>query len=136
MSRENVELVRRMLERYSADDVEGWIGCWDADGEWIAFGFEPVEGARRAYRGHEGLRRFRADVLEAFADPSIRAIDFRDAGDTVVVLGELSGRGAASGAAFEQSMAWLFELREGKLVRGRDYLDPRQALEAAGLPLK
>jgi ketosteroid isomerase-like protein len=30
-------------------------------------------------------------------------------------------------------MAWLFEVRDRKIVRGRDYLDQQQALEAAGL---
>jgi ketosteroid isomerase-like protein len=31
-------------------------------------------------------------------------------------------------------MAWLIEVRDGQIVRARDFLDPQQALEAAGLP--
>jgi ketosteroid isomerase-like protein len=27
-------------------------------------------------------------------------------------------------------MAWLLELRDGKIVRGRDFLDQQEALEA------
>jgi ketosteroid isomerase-like protein len=30
-------------------------------------------------------------------------------------------------------MAWLFEMRDRKIVRGHDYLDQQQALEVAGL---
>jgi ketosteroid isomerase-like protein len=136
MSQENVEVVRRMFERYSADDVEGWIACWDAEAEWIATALGAVEGPTRVYRGHQGLRRFRTDVSDALADMRIRGSEFRDIGDRVVVLGAVSGRGAASGATFEQAMGWVFELRGGRIVRGRDYLDRRLALEAAGLPQK
>jgi ketosteroid isomerase-like protein len=30
-------------------------------------------------------------------------------------------------------MAWLLELRHGKIARGRDFFDQRQVLKAAGL---
>jgi ketosteroid isomerase-like protein len=133
MSQENVEIVRRMFERYSSDDVDGWLAYWDAEAEWTAVGFEPVEGQNRVYRGHAGLRRFRADVLETFARMRVAATEFRDAGDVVLVLGELRGEGATSGAAFTTPMAWVFEVRDRKLVRGHDYLDANEALEAAGL---
>jgi ketosteroid isomerase-like protein len=136
MSKQDVELVRHMFERYSADDVDAWVACWDETGEWIAAAFQPLEGATRTYRGHEGLRRFHADVLDAFAGMTVHGEQFSETGGRVLVLGKISGRGAASGAAFEQPMAWLFEVRDGKLVRGRDYFDPERALEDAERPQK
>jgi ketosteroid isomerase-like protein len=30
-------------------------------------------------------------------------------------------------------MAWLFEVQDGTVVRGRDYLNQQEALDAAGL---
>jgi len=136
VSRENVDLVRRMFELYSAGDVDEWVTCWDEDGEWVTSALQPLEGDTRTYRGQEGLRRFQEDVLEALADMTVRGDEFREAGDRVLVLGEVGGRGATSGATFEQPMAWLFEVRGGKLVRGRDYLDQAHALEEAERPLK
>jgi ketosteroid isomerase-like protein len=134
MSRENVEIVRRLFERYSASDVEGWIGLWSSDAEFTAFAFAAIEGQPRVYRGHTGLRRFQADTLEAFAEVRIDPSEFRDAGDVVVALGKLRVKGAASGgAAPAASMGWLFEVRAGVIVRGRDFLDQAKALEAAGL---
>jgi ketosteroid isomerase-like protein len=134
MSRENVEIVRRMLATYSTGDSEEWLGYWAHDAEWTAVVFSAVEGQDRVYRGYSGLRRFRADQLEVFAEVRVDATDFRDVGDLVVVLGELTGRGATSGASFARPLAWLFELQDRKIVRGQDYLDHRTALEAAGLP--
>jgi ketosteroid isomerase-like protein len=133
MSQENVEVVRRMLASYSTGDPEEWLDAWRDDAEWTATGFGPVEGKQRVYRGHAGLRLFWADALEAFAEIRVDASDFRDVGDLVLVLGKLTGEGAASGAPFATPLAWLFEVRDRKIVRGHDYLDRAQALEAAGL---
>jgi ketosteroid isomerase-like protein len=117
-----------MLEQFGAGDVEGWIGLWSQEAEWTAAVFEAVEGQPRVYRRHEGLRRFHADALEAFADLRVDPSEFRDAGDLVLVLGKLRAKGAASGAAFEAPMAWLFEVQDGVIVRERDYLDQDEAL--------
>ncbi len=133
MPQENVEIVRRMLEQFSTGDVERWLRYWDLEGEWMAVGFGAVEGQSRVYRGHDGLRRFRADALETFAQMRLDPGDFRDAGDRVVVLGEFRATGATSGAPFAASMAWLFEVQDEKVVYGRDYLDQQEALKAAGL---
>jgi ketosteroid isomerase-like protein len=133
MSQENVEIVQRMLASYSTGDPDQWLGYWGQDAEWTASGFGPVEGQERVYQGHAGLRRFWADALEAFAEIRVDATDFRDAGDLVVVLGELTGKGATSGAPFAAPLAWLFEVQDRKIVRGHDYLDQAQAVEAAGL---
>jgi ketosteroid isomerase-like protein len=133
MSQENVEIVQGMLERFSTGDVQGWLDYWGREAEWTAVGFGAVEGGERVYRGHDGLRRFRADSIEAFAEIRVDASDFREVGDRVLVLGKLKAKGATSGAAFATPMAWLFEMRDRKIVRGHDYLDQQQALEVAGL---
>jgi ketosteroid isomerase-like protein len=69
----------------------------------------------------------------AFADQRIEGAEVRDAGAAVLALGELRAKGTSSGAGFSQPMAWLFELRDGKVVRGRDFLDQQEALAAAGM---
>jgi ketosteroid isomerase-like protein len=135
MAGESVELVRRAFERYSAGDVDGWVACWDAAGEWTPTAAREVEGSARTYRGHAELRKFHAEIEDALAGVTVRASDYREVGETVVVLGELRGRGAASGATFEQEFGWVFEVHDGRIVRGRDYLDQGEALEAAGLPI-
>jgi hypothetical protein len=68
MSQENIEVVARVFERWNAGDVEGWLACWHANAEWVSEPFQAFDGEPRKYRGHEGLRRFPADVLEGFAD--------------------------------------------------------------------
>jgi ketosteroid isomerase-like protein len=134
MSEENVEVVRRMVERWNAGDVEGWLRCWHTDGEWTSEPIGAFEGGAKTYRGHDELRRFPIDVLEGFADLGrFEQVRFRDGGNSVVVLAEYRAKAGASGPEAAARWGWLFEVRDGRIARGRDFLDQRQALEAAGL---
>ena len=45
----------------------------------------------------------------------------------------MRGRGTESGAEIESPWAFLIQFRNGKATQVRVYLDPKQALEAAGL---
>ena len=42
--------------------------------------------------------------------------------------------GKASGATVELHMALIYELENGRVVRMQNFLNPAEALEAAGLP--
>jgi ketosteroid isomerase-like protein len=89
---------------------------------------------QKTYRGFDEMVRYREDidaVMEGFHFEDSR---FLDAGrDRVVHLYRLVGRGAESGVPVSQEVGALWQLRNGKLLKGEIYLDQRQALEAAGL---
>ncbi len=72
-----------------------------------------------------------AAALEDFHFEDTR---FLDAGrDRVVILYRIVGRGAGSGVAVSRDVGALWQLRNGKLLKGEVYLDQRDALGAAGL---
>jgi ketosteroid isomerase-like protein len=123
-----------MFERWNAGDVEGWLRWWHTDAEWISEPIGAFEGKARTYRGHDELRRFPVEVLEGFADlGQVEELSFRDVGDSVVVLAEYRAKAGTSGPEISTPMAWLVEVRDGRIARGRDFLDQRKALEAVGL---
>jgi ketosteroid isomerase-like protein len=131
MSAENVELVERMFGLWNGGDVDGWLECWHEDAEWVSEPFAAFEGQPRVYRGHEGLRRFPADALEGFADlGQIERLDCRDLGDSVLALGDYRVKAEEAGPEVVTPMAWLVEIRAGKIARGRDFVDQAEALEA------
>jgi ketosteroid isomerase-like protein len=69
-----------------------------------------------------------------FEDWSLQLERLIDAGhDRVVALTHQSGTGRRSGVLVEVNLGTLFELKGGRVVRMRTYLDPAEALEAAGL---
>jgi ketosteroid isomerase-like protein len=95
-----------------------------------------------SFVGHEGLRRFLADTIEIFELLQLDYTDIRDLGDRVLAIGSIQVRGRGSGVETDIPSAAIVEYRDGLLWRFKDYgeatrvrsyLDPNEALEAAGL---
>ena len=55
-------------------------------------------------------------------------------GDHVVALRHMTGRARLSGVEAEIRFAVGYTLRDGKIVRGREYGAVRKSLEASGWP--
>jgi ketosteroid isomerase-like protein len=90
-------------------------------------------GQRTVFRGHDGVRRMIGDLYETFAEIHIEMSEFRDLRDGLVAIGRTRTRGKASGAVTETPLALVTEIRNGKTISIRAYLDREEALEAAGL---
>ena len=90
-------------------------------------------GQTTVYRGHEGVREMLRDLNEAFGEIHIEISEIRDLGDRLVAIGHIRTRGKASGAESVTPLAQVTEIKNGKFISVRNYLDPKQALEAAEL---
>ena len=85
------------------------------------------------FRGHDGVREMLRDLYEAFDEIHIEISEIRDLGDRLVAIGRTRARGKASGADVESPIGFVTEVKNGKTISIRGYLDPREVLEAAGL---
>ena len=101
--------------------------------EWHPWLQLQLGGAATVYRGHEGVRKGIRELEEAFSEIQAEQTEIRDLGERVVAIGQLRGRGNESGAITESAIAWIVEFKSGKVIRVREYLDPKKALEAVGL---
>ena len=137
MSQENVEVARRLFELFHIGMKSGDLGAWTEsedladDFEWIPPPGIPGLGI---YRGREGFLEFMRTWTEDFEDWSVELEQAFDAGpDRVAGVVRQRAIGKASGAPVElhQGMVWEFE--DGRVVRIRHFLEPGEALEAAGL---
>jgi ketosteroid isomerase-like protein len=90
-------------------------------------------GEAAVYWGHEGVRGAFRDLNGALDWIKPEISEVRDLGDRIVALGRLSVRGKESGAEAESPAGWVVDIKNGKAVRVSEYLDPVEALEAAGL---
>jgi ketosteroid isomerase-like protein len=133
MSQENVEAIRRATDAYNRGDIDGVLEECDPEIEWHPSFQMLLGGEATVYRGHEGVREVLQDTAEAFTELQAEQSEFRDLGDRVIAIGHFRGRGEESRARTETAIAWLVEFNNGKAVRLREYLDPNEALEAAGL---
>ena len=134
MSQQNVETVQRAVEAWNADDLDAFLAGLDADVAWHP-AIEPgLEGKATTYRGHEGARTvWVEDRGEAWDRLTNRPQEFRDLGESVLVLGYMDLAARTTGIEFSQELGEVFDLRAGKIVRIRDFLTHAEALEAAGL---
>jgi ketosteroid isomerase-like protein len=133
MSQENVETLKAGIEAINRRDWDALLEGLDPDVEWYPASSTPWAGGATVYRGHEEVRQWFESVAEVFTEVHSEFPEIRDLGDRVVAIGKIRARGDASGAETETTVAYLFEYENEKATRVWSYLDPRQALEAAGL---
>jgi ketosteroid isomerase-like protein len=133
MSQENVEVFQRTAEAFRRRDIEAMLAELDPEVEWHPGLAAFLAGEATVYRGHEGVRELVRELDEHFAEFNNEYSEIRDLGDRVLAIGHIRARGRASGVETVSPLAFLVEAKDGKAVRVRTYLDPRDALEAAGL---
>ncbi len=131
MSRENVELARRVLDTLGTRDPVRLVALSDPEVEWHSF-FAMSEGDG-TYRGHEGTRRYMADLADAFEIGVAEVDDALGVGDVAVLVGRIRFRGKGSGVESVTPAGWMLKLRDNKVLCFRAFRDPDQALAAVGL---
>ena len=130
MSEENVEIVRRGIEAVNRDDWEAVLAYLDPHVEWHSDSADPDAAT---FRGHDGVRQFWTTWTENFQGLALDPIDLLDAGDAVVAVTRLVGRGRASGVEAERLFFSVYEFRNSKVVRYRQFDTRDEAFKAAGL---
>jgi ketosteroid isomerase-like protein len=132
MSRENVAIVRDSFTAFGRRGLDAMAEFWDADINWRA-----IEGAIDdvgEMHGPEAVRRYLQDWSDVFDNVTNVPEELLDIGDDrVLAVQHATGRAKASGVETEIRYAVVYTLRAGKIVRGREYMDRKQALEAVGL---
>jgi ketosteroid isomerase-like protein len=136
MSRENVEIVRRVFDAADRRDADAIFALYDPDVEWDGSRIrwaEVIPGTAH-FHGHEELRgvfREYYDMWETFEDELQELID---SGDHVISVVTSRGRGRASGVDVEwDGNSGVWTIRDGKVVRVVWFPTRVEALEAVGL---
>ena len=133
MSRENVEIVRRIYDAVAQRDAATPFAYYAEDIVW------DVSNSRRAtlmhsvYHGHEGVRQSWRDGLSAFGEIDFEVKELIDAGDQVLAVIREREVGRASGVPVETTHTAVLTLSGGKIIQVQMFDDPEQAREAAGL---
>jgi ketosteroid isomerase-like protein len=132
MSQENVAAVQAAYEALARGGLDQVIECWTDD-----LDHRSIEGApddRGPIHGKDAMRAYVQDWIDLFDDFGIEPVELIDAGENrVVAVLRFGGRAKLSGVETDQTMGAVFQIRDGKITRGREYSTRDQALEAAGL---
>ena len=132
MSEEDVAVIREAFERWNRGEIDYWIQHAQPQVEiWSTYA--ALEESGGPYRGHQGMREWRAEIDRNFEVHEVLAEDVRDVDGKVVVLGAVRFRGQASRAEMQHPFGWVCEMQDGALLRMFFYSSHAEALEAAGL---
>lgn len=137
MSRENVEIVRRIYDAVGRRDTKSILALYDAG---VELRFSPgtladhIVSGTLVWTGHDGLRTFDRELREAFDNFETTVEELIDAGEHVVTVSRYRARGRASGVEIDGPLQFLvWRIREGKVTRVHWYPTRTEAFEAAGL---
>lgn len=130
MSRENVEVIGRLIDAFNDRSVEGMMAECDPGVE-----FKPVLAGvtDTPYRGREGVRKFLAATDESFEHFELKCERIEDHGRFVLAVNEAYARKRASGVEITRPIVQIAEVRDGKCVWWQSFQTPAEALAAVGL---
>jgi ketosteroid isomerase-like protein len=133
VSQENVERARRGWQAYAERGVAGVLdaGLFTHDCV-LEDATELPDG--RSYVGLLGVIERDEHFAEMWEDFRMVPVEYIDGGEnTVVVVARLIGRAVGSGVPLDAYVAFVYELRDGKVVRDRVFISKEAALAAVGL---
>jgi ketosteroid isomerase-like protein len=129
VSREDVEVVRRVFEAQDSRDVYGLfhpdIEWEDASGLWSGDWGEPHTA--------DELRESWSRWFEVFEAVHFEAERITDLGGALLVDVHASGTSRMAGVPVDQRIHMVWTVRDGKVARVRAFRERAEALEAAGL---
>lgn len=132
MSRENVEVVRRLFDAWNQGDPELLVShlASDAEADWSeAIG--PAGG--RVYRGRTEVKAFYEGFLDAWGEAHWEPLEILGLDEErVLSVNRMSARGRHSGIDATASAAVIWTVRDGRIARAKLFQSEQEALEAAG----
>jgi ketosteroid isomerase-like protein len=121
MSAQSIELVRGVYEAFGRGDVPGVLGSFDAEIEWHEADGLPYGGVHRGPDAVAG--NVFGPITQDIPDFRVAPKEFFDSGDEVVTLGRYLGTGQETGVELDVPFAHAWTVRDGKVVRFRQYVD-------------
>jgi len=131
MSEEDVELVRRSLERFNRGALGAQTSEFDPQIEW--HDQRELPGAT-VHHGLDATVEHLRSVQRILPGYRVDADELVDAGGTVVVSGRVSARGGASDVPVDRPFFAAITIRSGLIRRVAIFASRAEALEAARPP--
>jgi ketosteroid isomerase-like protein len=123
------DLIRRGIQAINDRDLDALLAVMDQEVEAVPL-LAAMEGQ---YHGHDGIRRWWANLLDTFPDFRLEVLQMREIGEaTVAVLGT-TGRGVGGDTPFVATIWHVSRFRHGKCIQWRVYASEGEAFEAEGL---
>jgi ketosteroid isomerase-like protein len=123
------QLVRRAFEAIHQREMDVILELFTEDAYFLPMTGTRVESG--GYYGHAGIREYFEEMASVWEEMHPYANEVRDLGNSmVIVIGGCEVRGHRSGAGADTAMAWLQEIRAGRIASHRAFANSIEAYEA------
>ncbi|MCC6807059.1 MAG: nuclear transport factor 2 family protein [Deltaproteobacteria bacterium] len=130
------QTVRRMFAAFAAADLDALIETVHPHSRWVYYGANP-RPTKAEITGRAGVRAFFEKILKRLEMSAFNTLEFVAQGNTVIVLGNESGKVRATGQPFHNEWAQKYVVEDGLIVEMAewnvqiDQPDPRDQASAS-----
>lgn len=125
---EHAALVERLYEAFNRRDPGGIVAVCDERMEFYPVVTAEAAGRDAPYVGPSGLHDYLADAAEVWEELLITPSQIEQRGDRLLVRGRVYARSRELGIR-DMPVAWIWEVRDGLVVRGEVFPDLEHAFE-------
>jgi ketosteroid isomerase-like protein len=119
-------MVERLFQAFNRRDADEVAALCDDEMEFYAVTAQEV-GRNEPYVGWDGLRTYLDDVARVWEELLITPRQVEEKDGVVLVRGRVYLRSRAMGIR-DMPAGWVWEVRDGRFVRGEVYIDPEEAV--------
>jgi hypothetical protein len=112
---QNTDVLREGYEAFGRGDLDAVFANWADDVKWE--GGNPDVPAGGEYQGRDEITGAFQELGEAWDDMKVEPDEFVGEGDTVCVLGHVSGTGKATGESSKSPFVHVYRFEGGKVKR-------------------
>jgi serine phosphatase RsbU (regulator of sigma subunit)/ketosteroid isomerase-like protein len=118
--------VERLYKSFNRRDEAGIVELCDEEMEFFPIPTAEALGRAAPYAGRAGLHEYLEDVAQVWEELLITPSELDRRGASLLVRGRVYARSRGLGIR-DMPTAWIWELRDGRFVRGEVFPDPEQA---------
>jgi ketosteroid isomerase-like protein len=127
MAEQSVEVIRGAYEAFGRGDVPGVLGAMADNIEWCQAEGGPYGGV---YHGGEAVvQNVFGPLTRDIPDFAVTPEEFFASGDAVAVVARYTGTGKDTGNQLDLQVVHVWDVRDGKIARFRQYMDTAKFLE-------
>ena len=121
MSEQSIEFIKGIYGSFAQGDVPAVLGAFADDIEWYEAEGMPYGGL---HRGGEAVAQNVFGPISKDVDGfAVTPEEFMGSGDTVAAVVRYTGTGKATGKALNVPVVHVWDIRDGKAARFRQFID-------------
>jgi ketosteroid isomerase-like protein len=127
---DNIQTVQDAYAAFKKGDINGLLNMLTEDVEWITPGPTDVMPAAGTRRGRAGVADFFSTLSKQEDVELFEPEEYIAQGEKVVAINRYRGRIKATGRTAETVVVHVFDMKDGKVKRFREFFDTAAVLPA------